>query len=266
MNQSLETKREFTVSVIIPAYNSSRYLVEAIDSVLRQTRPAYEIIVVDDGSTDNTKVALGPFIEQKQIKYVGQRNAGPAAARNRGIELAAGDLIAFLDADDIWLPNKLERQLPLFLDENVGLVYGPRIEFSDGREKTVNLPRPTGNIFPLLIKSNFITNSSVIIRRSVLAETGNFDEDRHWQAIEDYELWLRIAARFKISCVAEPVVKYRLHSNQISHEINNKSLILKRDICRKLWQDKGGQKQRIAIAIEYLRNSLRLMKSVIITR
>lgn len=266
MNQLSETKNGPTVSVVIPTYNTASYLEEAIGSVVEQTYPAMEIIVVDDGSTDDTKKVLIDLIEKKQIIYIYQQNSGPAAARNRGIELAKGDFIAFLDADDIWLPQKLERQIPLFLNQEIGLVYGPRIEFDENKERTIDLPHPAGKIFPTLIKSNFITNSSVIIRKSVLTETGNFDEDRHWQAIEDYELWLRIAARFEISCVAEPVVRYRLHSNQISHEINSKSLILKKDLCRKLWRDKSGQKYHVVIAVEYLKNYLRLIKSGTITK
>lgn len=261
------TEQNIKVSVIIPTYNSATYLAEAIDSVLKQTFPAYEIIVVDDGSTDNTKEILENYIKQKQIIYIFQQNAGPAAARNQGVRSSNGDLIAFLDADDIWIEDKLKQQVELFLNHNnVDLVYGPRIEFSNTQQDFIDpkIKLYSGKIFPHLIKSNFITNSSVIIRKNIFLEVGGFNEDRSLQAIEDYELWLRISIQREIAYVKKIVVKYRLHHNQISHQIAKKSILLKLLICKKLLLDKNAKRYRLSIIIELLKNYLRLIKAKII--
>ncbi|WP_143438568.1 glycosyltransferase family A protein, partial [Hydrocoleum sp. CS-953] len=110
------------VSVIIPVYNCDRYISQAIESILAQTYQSYEIIVIDDGSTDNTRLALQPYIEK--IRYVYQENQGVSAARNHGIDLARGELIAFLDADDFFLPDKLTAQVGVFdAQPNLGIVH-----------------------------------------------------------------------------------------------------------------------------------------------
>ncbi|MEI6494515.1 MAG: glycosyltransferase [bacterium] len=265
MNLSSETKNEFAVSVIIPTYNSGAYLAEAVNSVLRQTKPAQEIIVVDDGSTDHTKAILQSFIDQKQVDYIRQENSGPAAARNRGIKLAKSDFIAFLDADDVWLENKLELELPFFDDPEVGLVYGQRLEFEDSAklERKMNTPLYSGKIFPQLIKNNFITNSSVVVRKDIFRQIDLFNEDQSLRAIEDYELWLRVAAHFKIVGVDQLVVKYRIHPAQISYQIVNRNILLKLSICRRLWFDIYARGYRTAILLEWMKNYLRLIKSKI---
>src|SRR3990170_3473675 len=146
------------VSVIIPAYNSARFLPEAIESVLAQTYKDYGIIVIDDGSTDNTKETLEPYFDK--IKYIYQQNQGAASARNTAIRHSQGEYIAFLDADDVWLPEKLHIQVE-YLNNNPGIamVYSPSVTISeDGGltdKKNKNMGLPSGDVFDMLFLRNF---------------------------------------------------------------------------------------------------------------
>ena len=202
-----------SVSVIIPAYNAERDIAAAVRSVLAQTCQDFEIIVVDDGSRDGTLAALQPF--GKRVRVHQQRNAGVSAARNTGARLAAGDWLAFLDADDAWMPAKLERQLALttpmsFTDRlNIGALGDLPVLQSTAT------PMRGGDIFVALMReANFITTSSVMIRRALFAELGGFDPSL--QTAEDWDLWLRVAARHPIGFVPEPLVQYRLQSGSLS--------------------------------------------------
>lgn len=201
------------VSVIIPTFNQPKMLIEAIESVLAQTYTHREIIVIDDGSTDDTRAQLAPYIEQSQITYLHQQNKRQAAARNTGISAASGELIALLDHDDLWAPEKLERQVPLFDNPNVALAYCGAEEVDlDGKvlwEKGCAKYR-RGRIFEALLLDHFITNSTVIVRRSVLDLTGLFAEDL-W-GVDDIHLWLRICHDFEADFVPEPLVRYRNHA------------------------------------------------------
>jgi len=210
------------VSVVIPAYNSSSFLVEAIDSALDQTYPVCEIIVVDDGSTDNTTHVLREYIQQGKIVYVHKKNGGPAAARNLGIARSKGEFIALLDADDIWLPEKLKRQMRLFQNEHIALVYSD-MEFFGAATKyksCFEAGNPfRGDVAKMLINGNFIPTSSVVIRKSVFVEVGGFNEDTHFFAVEDYHLWLRVAARYGFDFSDSILVRYRVHGAQISRNV-----------------------------------------------
>lgn len=212
------------VSIIIPTYNSAPYIQEAVTSVLQQTYQSIEIIIVDDGSTDGTKQVLADYIKNGGITYIPKENGGPASARNVGIRSARGEFISFLDADDIWGADKLKRQIPLFQDLNVGLVYSD-MTFLGAKTKNATHSEGTkgffrGNVLRQLIMNNFIPTSSVVVRRSVFEKIGLFDEDRRLIAVEDYDLWLKIAHEFNIDFVDEPLVNYRLHENQISKNAN----------------------------------------------
>jgi len=213
--------RNNLVSVIIPTYNSANYVKEAVDSVLGQTYKNIGVIVVDDGSTDNTKSILEKYIKSGEIKYIYQDNNGPASARNNGIKKSSGEFIAFLDADDVWLPNKLEKQIKLFENNDVGLVYSD-MEFFGGKFKyrhhseVLKREMFRGYVYGKLIFENFIPTSSIVVRRDVLDDIGLFDEDRELFAIEDYDLWLRITRRYKVDFVNKPLVKYRIHKDKIS--------------------------------------------------
>jgi glycosyltransferase involved in cell wall biosynthesis len=197
-------------SVIIPTYNYGHYLPQSLGSALNQTVPPFEIIVVDGGSTDNTPNAIKPYLTDSRIKYIRTENRGVSAARNTGIKLAESELIAFLDADDIWVHNKLELQLPLFGNSKVWVVYSLRHPFNEGGlvkdYEHVNVFR--GNVLPYLMTHNFLCLSSAVVRKECFVSAGLFDE-RLSQG-EDMDLWLRIAAEgYEFDYVDQPLVRYR---------------------------------------------------------
>lgn len=226
------------VSVIIPSYNAGKFIAAAVDSVLGQTYKNYEIVVVDDGSTDNTKEVLKPYIDQGKIRYIYQENKKQAAARNNGIKHSRGELLAFLDADDVWLPGKLELQVPLFRDEEVGMVYGNGVIWENGSER----PRsPTkgpqkGNIFyPLMVYGSHIWASTVILRRECVDKVGLFNESKSYVGTEDYDMWLRVAYHYKVDYVPEVVEKYRIHGDNVSLDTDvmfNDQITVVKDVAR----------------------------------
>jgi len=171
---------EPTVSVVIPAYNAERYIGETLESVLAQTYRDFEVVVVDDGSTDGTREIVRGYGEP--VRLVEQPNSGPAAARNRGVREARGEFIAFIDADDLWLPEKLALQVPLFDDEEVGLV-SCRVQLVDGSGRphpTYEREKVSGWAFEKLLEGNFIGTSTVVARREALEGAGLFPEDLVW--------------------------------------------------------------------------------------
>lgn len=204
------------VSVIIPSFNSGEYVIEAIEGVLGQTYGNIEIIIIDDGSTDDTKKKLRKYIDNQSIRYLYQDNKGVSVARNTGISNSKGTIIALCDADDIWLPQKLSLQVSLFNTPDVGLVYGDIKCFGDitdiNMEHSDELQR--GDIFNELMMGNFICASSTLIRKDVLNEIGGFDVDLEY--VEDLDLWLRITSKYKVDFTTKCVVKYRLHGNNAS--------------------------------------------------
>jgi glycosyltransferase involved in cell wall biosynthesis len=206
------------ISVIIPTYNSAEFLTSSIESVLRQTFSPLEIIVVNDGSTDNTYNILEPYLTE--IRYFSQTNAGPGAARNLGLRHAKGEYIAFLDADDIWLPQKLERQMDLFLkNSNIGMVYSRYVEFfTNGCTNTTTLPKKaySGKIFERILVGNFICMSTVVVRSRTLNLIGMFDESLI--TAEDTNLYLRIAKTWQICAIEEVLVNRRKHVDSLSSQ------------------------------------------------
>jgi glycosyltransferase involved in cell wall biosynthesis len=195
------------ISVIIPAYNCAAFLPETLESVFAQTCGDIEIILVDDGSTDNTRTVIAPHLDR--ITYIRQENKGLSAARNTGIRAAKGDFIALLDADDSWAAEKLDKQLPRFADTEVGIVYSDfSVRYSDGRFQSsylVNRPLASeGNILENYIQSRFLFPSTMVIRRRCFEEFGGFDEEM--LACEDIELFARICSRWKAAMVKEPLV------------------------------------------------------------
>lgn len=225
-----------TVSVIIPAYNAEKYIAETIESVLRQSYQDYEIIVVDDGSTDKTRSILESYTDR--VRYFYKENGGPASARNLGIKHARGEYIALLDADDIWLPQKLEKQIEVFeKSPDIGLVHSGSIVFDD---KNINPERIrfkderycSGDVFPYLFICNFIGNSTVVLRKTCFDAVGLFDESPGFFGTEDYDMWLRISYRYAVEFIPTPLIKYREHANQISRNfekayLNEKNVIQK---------------------------------------
>ena len=188
-----------TVSVIMAAYNYGRYLAGALDSVLAQTFTDWEVIVVDDGSTDNTADVIQPYLSDRRIRYHRSNHLGAAGARNLAIGLSRGAVLAILDADDSWLPSKLERQMALFrADAELGVAYTRIIVVNEDSspascEEHPECPLYRGRVLPALFKENFVCFSSVMIRRSVLDDIGRFDEAL--PLAMDYDLLLRAAHR-----------------------------------------------------------------------
>jgi len=198
------------VSVIIPAYNRCAMLLEAIASVLAQSASAFELIVIDDGSTDGTSEneRLRRMSETIRIERIDHR--GPAAARNRGVALARAPLIAFLDSDDLWSPTKLERQLA-FMRDNPGCAISQTSEIWIRNGRRVNPAhrhrKRAGDIFIDSLRTCLIGMSSVMIRAELFRSSGGFDE--HMTAAEDYDLWLRILIDHEAGLLDEPLVTRR---------------------------------------------------------
>jgi len=208
------------VSVIIPTFNRSEYVVRAVRSVLIQTFKDFELIVVDDGSTDNTEQSLREFASC--ITYLRQSaNRGVSAARNKGIEIAAAPWIAFLDSDDYWLEEKLSVQME-FVKQHPATVACQTEEIWIRSGKRVNPKtrhqKPSGTIFKASLELCLVSPSSVMIKRSVLDEIGPFDETL--PAAEDYDLWLRISCRYPIQLIKKKlVVKEGGRRDQLSRQI-----------------------------------------------
>jgi glycosyltransferase involved in cell wall biosynthesis len=211
-----------TVSVVIPAYNSARYLEQAVDAALSQTGVSLEVVVIDDGSTDDTGAVLERFGDR--IRKVSQANGGPASARNHGARLAGGEWLAFLDADDDWAPNKLACQLAR-ADDQTGLVYTDCIYFGDSGRVTERqsdgLRLLEGDIFEELLLENFITLSSVLIRKRDFDRLGGFDESPPLIGVEDWDLWLRYAAVGKVGLCPDALTRYRWHAGGTSRRLDH---------------------------------------------
>jgi glycosyltransferase involved in cell wall biosynthesis len=201
------------VSVVIPTYNTSNFLIKAIQSVINQTYKNWELIIVDDGSTDQTRQIVEEFQKKdSRIKYFFQNNKGQGAARNLGIKNASGNYIAFLDSDDEFFENKLERVISYFeKDKNIGFIYTDAIIIGDYlyKKRRSEIVTPySGKIYTKLLFNNFITTSTVVVKREVLQNCGLFDESNFLRNFEDYDLWLRIAKKYKIEYIPEVLVKY----------------------------------------------------------
>ena len=204
------------VSVIIPTCNRAAMVREAIESVLLQSYADRELIVVDDGSTDGTEAAIASLIPQ--LTYVYQEHRGVSAARNRGASLARGEHLAFLDSDDLWLKDKLGRQMRFMESHPEALIcYTDEIWIRRGvRVNPMKKHRKySGMIFPHCLPLCIISPSSALFARGLLEEAGMFDETL--AVCEDYDLWLRIAARYPVYLVDAPlIVKRGGHADQLS--------------------------------------------------
>jgi glycosyltransferase involved in cell wall biosynthesis len=204
------------VSVIIPTHNRAALLAEALASVTAQTFRDFEIVVVDDGSTDKTLATLGRCDSLRVLRHPARR--GVAAARNLGIAAARGAWLAFLDSDDLWLPEKLARQMA-YLEKRPGLLLCQTDETWVRKGVRVNKPlshrKVAGRIFLPSLDRCMVSPSAVILHRRLLNDFGGFDEDL--PAAEDYDLWLRLTWRFEVGLVEEPlIIKRGGHPDQLS--------------------------------------------------
>jgi glycosyltransferase involved in cell wall biosynthesis len=218
-----------TVSAIIPTFNRAHLIGAAIESALGQTCPPQEIIVVDDGSTDDTARVLAPY--RDRVRYVVQPNQGPAAARNHGFRLARGDFIALLDSDDLWLPDRLARQQALLVREpRLDVLFGRELVFAEGQpERDWNLhdpevrrrlgttDGPLEDATALLVRENFLPTSSTLFRRSLLEGAGAINP--RFRQAEDHDFWLRLAlAGARFGYVPAPLCRRRMHADNLIHD------------------------------------------------
>ncbi len=199
-----------TISVIIPTYNRASLIAKAIESVRQQTYGPMEIIVCDDGSTDETEqVVRSRFPDVRYLKL--EHSGLPSKARNEGIRVANSELIAFLDSDDRWMPEKIALQVDA-MSGGVGLVCNNAYRLAPGGEGLGPYLRDgqgiSGQAFDRLIEDNFIITSTVLVRRDLLDLTGGFPESMELRGVEDYDLWLRLALRTEVAYLAQPLAYY----------------------------------------------------------
>lgn len=210
-------------SIVIPAYNSSSFVRDALDSVAHQTQTDYEVIVVDDGSRDETSqfvIAWGRAHPEIPLKLLWQSNSGIGAARNTGIREANGEYVAFLDSDDLWLKPKLETVAKFLQQSSPDLICHDELLAGNGRRRRLRYG-PYRTYRELLFKGNCLSTSATVVRKRVLEAVGRFSEDLRFNGAEDYELWLRLAragARFEY--LHEVLGIYRVHPKGITRNID----------------------------------------------
>ncbi len=224
----MNSNRVPQVSVIVPVYNAERYILASLASILQQTPTDYEVILVDDGSTDGTREAARSA--HGAIRYIYQANQGPAAARNAGINVARGEFVCFLDADDSWSIDKLSTQLAFMAEHpSVGLVFADEEEFDDcgvvrasllGTSQFHQELRSGGIVkdaFRKLLVENFVPTSTVMVRRACFAQTGVFDVTL--KGPEDRDMWSRIAVQFPIGCIPRVLGRKRVVASSVSRDV-----------------------------------------------
>ena len=214
-----------TVSVVIPTHNRAATIERAVESVLAQTYKNIELIVVDDAGQDETLSLLKKYSSVKTI--VLNAPAGVSAARNRGVRASRGEWVAFLDSDDEWLPDKLEKQRKLLRREETPLVHSEEIWIRNGRRVNSKKKhrKSGGDIFERCLKLCLISPSAVVMKRTLFDEMGGFDEN--FPVCEDYDLWLKITSLHPVAFVPEPlIVKYGGHPDQLSRRYK----------CMDLWR------------------------------
>jgi glycosyltransferase involved in cell wall biosynthesis len=210
---------EELVSVVLPTHNRARWVGRAIASVLGQTHRAVELLVVDDGSEDETAEVVSRF--GGRIRLLSQPRAGAYAARNLALRHVTGDLVAFIDSDDAWHPTRLARQLPLMARPEVGLVFGDAVLAPPRRlgPRTcfeITPPR-RGRVLDHFAWGNFVPTSTVLVRRSCLEEVGGFPTSHDISA--DFLTWFRIAQRYELDYVSGPVADYTVHAGGVSNDL-----------------------------------------------
>lgn len=210
-----------TVTIVIPVFNAEHFISEALSSIREQTLRDVEVLVVDDGSTDATVSKAESFSDSLNLTIERQANMGPAAARNTGIRRACGRYCAFLDADDLMLPERLAAQVALLeADSDLGLVYTDLMTFNERgiihRTRRAFSEPCGGIVIDQLLLDNFITTSTVMAPKTRLIDAGLFNEDR--RVCEDYELWLRMAVRWKMGFIDQPLVSYRRSPGSLSND------------------------------------------------
>lgn len=206
------------VSAIIATYNMGQYLSGAIESVLAQKDVPLELIIVDDGSTDDTRQVVEPYLADSRVQYLYQQNSGQTKAKNVGLKASRGRYIGYCDADDEWHPDKLSLQIPLLeKDPATAVVYGRicPMDYAGSPLCTETASEYSGYITQQLFLDNFIPFGSALIRRSAIEEVGGFDENRRMGI--DWDLWLRLSIKYRFECLKTVIYFYRVWEGQMSN-------------------------------------------------
>ncbi|MHC5936039.1 glycosyltransferase [Nostoc sp.] len=208
------------ISVVIPAYNSEKTIKETIESVLNQSFTDFELIIINDGSQDST-LDVVTQIQDSRIKVFSYSNAGGNVSRNRGLDLAVGKFVSFLDADDIWTPDKLQTQLKALQENVAAKVAYSWTNYIDENSKIVLSGTyfiANGDVYEKLLVTNFLANgSNPLICREALIELDGFDESLG--AAQDWDMWLRLASKFDFICVPSVQILYRISANSVSSNL-----------------------------------------------
>lgn len=232
------------VSVVIPAYNHEKYVGEAIQSVLDQTFRDFELIIINDGSTDHTEAEILKFKDER-IRYYSQENQGLSATLNRGIELARGEFFNFLPSDDAFLSEKLATQLKAFEEsKDIGIVFSYQIVIDgEGREVKddpivdwFNVPFETKEeIFPALFERNFLSAPTTLVRMECFKRVGLFDES--FKTAQDYDLWMRILKCYDIRLIKAPLLKLRWHGGNLTYRTTPETELERSKVLLKAYRD-----------------------------
>ena len=207
------------ISIIMPTFNRADFIVESVNSIVNQSYKDWELIIIDDGSTDNTKTVLAGLLDDPRISYIKQENSGQSCARNSGIKAAKSKWLCFLDSDNLWPEDKLSVSWK-YVEENpkAEIIYGEitRIDENGRCLGPASMKRYSGRITSKLLNDNFITINTVTMKKDCINALGGFNEtDR---LAEDYELWLRLSTRYSFNYVEHMLAYYRVMENQLSSD------------------------------------------------
>jgi len=248
------------VTIITPTYNRAAFLPQAIDGVLAQTYENFELIIVDDGSTDNSPEILSEYqSKDERIRVYRQENQGQSIARNKAITEARGEFICFLDSDNYWAPDKLEQQLNLFeTNPSVDVIYGDIVTVDENSIELSrkNMKRYSGNISRWMLRDNCVSMNTAMARRRCFDEMGGMSGQR--RVADDYDLWLRFSARYRFLYVPEYWAYYRVMEDQISSDKtarfeSNEAII--RDFRRKFPDALTDKEFDVGFAVFYVRKA-----------
>lgn len=211
------------VSVVIASFNMGQYLPQAIQSILDQTYKNLEVIVIDDGSTDDTETNVSAMLGDTRLHYIKQKNLGQPKAKNNGLAQCKGEFIAFCDGDDLWEKNKLELQIPLFNRKEVGVVYSEVSYIDENNERYDKQPpyeRHEGVITEQLLEKNFVPFGTAVIRKECLEKDGIFNDE--YRMGIDWDLWLRYSLNWEFSFCPSKTYIYREWSGQMSNNMKGR--------------------------------------------